>query len=214
MHALSKSLEIKPYMLNVEIYMLQETIMHDCHHRPRQRCQVVPHGLQRHRVTSVLMIRRVWSTGQHVRPPELRHPCKLPELRTTHLRQWRHGLSTQYQAQSNYDTWWWCCRACRCRLNCSCPLSSIDYSCSPDSRASFFFVRRSYGNIWKTQASPWKVGIIAPRPWRRCLRKLCTWTPYSLSPGHKVVQSMTLMMDWKFMAYYSIPLGSESTACS
>ena len=51
MHALSKSLEIKPYMLNVEIYMLQETIMHDCHHRPRQRCQVVPHGLQRHRVT-------------------------------------------------------------------------------------------------------------------------------------------------------------------
>ena len=87
---------------------------------------------------SVLMIRRVWSTGQHGRPPELRHPCKLPELRTTHLRQWRRGLSTQFQAQSNYDTWWWCCRACRCRLNCSCPLSSIDYSCSPDSRASFF----------------------------------------------------------------------------
>jgi len=39
---------------------------------------------------------------QYGRLPELRHPCKLPELRRpAHLRQWRHGLSTQFSSKIN-----------------------------------------------------------------------------------------------------------------
>ena len=39
---------------------------------------------------------------QYGRLPELRHPCKQPELRRpAHLRQWRHGLSTQFSSKIN-----------------------------------------------------------------------------------------------------------------